>query len=107
KVRAVCKLLTDLDLNIGDFLHALSWGDPECIADDVVRYHRTALFQNDLLLATLRNWNKPPHVQEHRGTEIMKTFAAECIVEETQDEMKVIAQHFHADSDPLSLPSLT
>ena len=55
KVQAVCKLLTSLDFNIGDFLYALSWGDPECTADDIVRYHRTALFQNDLLLHILRN----------------------------------------------------
>src|SRR6267378_4200936 len=30
KVREVCNLLTKLDLNIGDFLYALSWGDVEC-----------------------------------------------------------------------------
>lgn len=107
KVQAVCKLLTDLDLNIGDFLYALSWGDPECTADDVVRYHRTALFQNNLLLCTLQNWNKPPYVNKHGGTEITKTFAVECVAKAVQDEMKTIAEVFKSSSDPLSLASLT
>ena len=107
KVQAVCKLLTDLDLNIGDFLHALSWGDPECTADDVVRYHRTALFQNDLLLHTLQNWNNPPYLHNHRGTAILKTFAVECVTEVVQEEMKTISEVFQPGPDPLSLASLT
>jgi hypothetical protein len=107
KVQAVCKLLTELDLNIGDFLHALSWGDPECTADTVVCYHRAALFQNNLLLHTLQNWNKPPHVNKHRGSEIMKAFAIECVTEVMQEEMKTISKHFQPGPDPLSLASLT
>lgn len=107
KVQAVCKLLTELDLNIGDFLHALSWGDPGCTADAIVRYHRAALFQNNLLLHTLQNWNKPPNINNHRGSEIMKTFAVECVTEQVQDEMKTISKHFQSGPDPLSLASLT
>jgi hypothetical protein len=44
---------------------------------------RTALFQDDLLLRTLRNWNKPPYIHKHtgRGTEITKTFAVECVAD--------------------------
>jgi hypothetical protein len=107
KVQAVCKLLTNLDLNISDFLYALSWGDPECTADDVVHYHRTALFQNDLLLHTLQNWNKPPYIHKHKGTEIMKTFAVGCVAEVVQEEMKTISKVFKSGPDPLSLTSLT
>ena len=107
KVQAVCKLLTELDLNIGDFLHALSWGDPECTADPIVRYHRAALFRNDLLLHTLQNWNKPPNLNSHKGSEIMKTFAVEWVTERLQEEMKMIARHFQSGPDPLSLASLT
>lgn len=107
KVQAVCKLLTELDLNIGDFLHALSWGDPECTANAVVCYHRTVLFQNDLLLHTLQDWNKPPNINNHRGSEIMKTFAVACVMEQAQEEMKTISRHFQSGPDPLSLASLT
>jgi hypothetical protein len=107
KVQAVCKLLTDLDLSIGDFIHALSWGDPECTADDVVRYHWMALLQNDLL-PILQNWNKPPYTHKYtgRGTEITKTFAVECVTEVVQEEMKTISKLFQSDPDPLSLASL-
>ncbi|KAI9434229.1 hypothetical protein H4582DRAFT_2112639 [Lactarius indigo] len=90
-----------------DFLHALSWGKSECITDNVVCYHRTALFQNDLLLHTLRNWSKPPSLHKHRGTEVLKTFAMECVTEVVQEEMKTISEVFQPGPNPLSLASLT
>ncbi|KAF9221030.1 hypothetical protein BS17DRAFT_712270, partial [Gyrodon lividus] len=61
------------------FLHAISWGDPGCVADNQVQGAHTTLMNSDELPFILQNWWKPPHSTASRKS---CTKAAHNVVED-------------------------
>jgi len=47
-------------LNLPLFLHALSWGNENCILDEQVQYARTSLMVSEELPEILERWYCPP-----------------------------------------------
>ena len=97
--------MEDLGLNLTLFLDSVSWGDPKCISNPMIRNARTGLMTSTELPSILRRWWRPPRVQgsSHSrpsgASRVMEDFAHECISHIVNKEIESIAQVFESGGD--------
>ena len=94
-------------LNLPLFLHALSWGNENCILDEQVQYARTSLMVSKELPKILERWYCPPW-NHHKGKRAagawvcLQRFAGRWVRDVVEWEMKVTAPAFLSSPKELS-----
>ena len=105
KVCHVLRVTEDLGLNLTLFLDSVSWGDPKCTSNPMIRNARTGLMTSTELPSILRRWWRPPRIQGSSHSRpsgaswVMEDFAHECISQIVNKEMESIGQVFESGGD--------
>lgn len=103
KVRTVIDVMESVGLNLISFLDAVSWGDPECIADAKIRAQRSALMTSKTLPSILHRWWHPPRSKGSKdrrpaGARLaMESFASDCMKHMLSEELHAVASLFQSD----------
>ncbi|VDC03194.1 unnamed protein product [Peniophora sp. CBMAI 1063] len=110
RVRDILKFIRKKGFpDLGMFMDALFWGDPECTSDEKCRYWRTGLTDSPEFPVLLRRFSSPPGGRAHSSSGHMANFALEFAQDVVRREMDHIATHFEnpPGKDPLALDTLT
>ncbi|KIJ06461.1 hypothetical protein PAXINDRAFT_182682 [Paxillus involutus ATCC 200175] len=98
KIKHVLTQMAAMGLSLPKFLHAISWGDPGCVADSQVRGARTVLMNSKELPLILHNWWKPPRsAASHKSrtkaaNNIMENFAHKCLRSVLDQELDMVSE---------------
>ena len=105
KVKQVLTLMSTLGLTLPGFLHALSWGDADCIKDPQIRGARTVLMNSNELHTILQHWWKPPRStvshksRSHAARCTMEAFASNCLHDVLDQELEDVARLMKTPDD--------
>ncbi|KAF9231490.1 hypothetical protein BU15DRAFT_90901 [Melanogaster broomeanus] len=105
KVKHVLTQMAAVGLSLPGFLHAISWGDPGCVADSQVRGARTALMNSEELPFILQNWWKPPRSAASRKSRtkaarnVMEDFAHKCLRDVLDQELDGVSEILKSPDD--------
>ena len=102
KVCHILRVMEQLGLNLTLFLDAVSWGDPKCVSNPIIRNARSGLMISTELPTILRRWWRPPRVHGRRvlgASQAMEDFAQECISQIANKEMEKMAMVFKSGGD--------
>lgn len=103
----ICHVLDEMDnqnLEIGEFLDGLSWGDADCNQIAQIRNKRTSLLHDPRLPYIIRRWAYPPRnpaskkARPEGGQALMRRFAIDYIKSVTSAELTALAPSLQSPS---------